>query len=287
MICQGGDLDTYLDWINTVLDVVPKEDHKNIAGVAMGGAALGTGPLEDIQRAFFASQVPIRDENGKLHLHILGVGSLSRMVPYLIFLQNGLYGDVHISYDSTTHTRAVETGVYYMLGESKKGLFVSGAPKTLKYDRARSAESVVEGKPLEANPGNAYKIMLEDIQKYYPLNVSLKKFHECLNTPCIPYYEMHNEISTWYQCRTALCCSSIKNFMFAVENLMSNKQELINLAKTKYPPESVNQLFEIKDVDSFNKWFETWSPIFKRNKKSKSISHIAPKEKPSLELFFV
>jgi hypothetical protein len=75
--------------------------------------------------------------------------------------------------------------------------------------------------------------------------------------------------------------------MFAVENLMSNKQELINLAKTKYPPESVNQLFEIKDVDSFNKWFETWSPIFKRNKKSKSISHIAPKEKPSLELFFV
>lgn len=286
MICQGGDLDTYLDWINTVLDVIPKEDHKNIAGVAMGGAALGTGPLEDIQRAFFASQVPIRDENGKLHLHILGVGSLSRMVPYLIFLQNGLYGDVHISYDSTTHTRAVETGVYYMLGESKKGSFVSGSPKTLKYDRARSADSVVEGKPLQANPGSAYKIILEDIQKYYPLNVSLEKFHECLNNPCIPYYEMHNEISTWYECRTALCCSGIKNFMIAVENLMNNKQELIDLAKTKYPPKSVNELFKIKDVDSFNKWFATWSPIFKRNKKSKSISHIAPKEKPSLELFF-
>ena len=44
----------------------------------------------------------------------LGVGSIRRMIPYLVFCQNGLYDNVDISYDSTTHSRAVETGLYYM-----------------------------------------------------------------------------------------------------------------------------------------------------------------------------
>ena len=185
MICQGGDLETYLEWINTILETVPKDDHSHIGGVAMGGAALGTGPLEDIQKAFFASQVPIRDENGKLHLHILGVGSVARMIPYLIFLQNGLYGDVHVSYDSTTHTRGVETGLYYTPGTIKGGAYVPGSGKTMKFGRARAGDDVVDGEPNEAYPDVQYDVMKDDIEKFYNTNLTLDQFHETLNTPSI------------------------------------------------------------------------------------------------------
>lgn len=286
MICQGGDLETYLEWIDTILETVPKEDHNRIGGVAMGGAALGTGPLEDIQKAFFASQVPVRDETGKLHLHILGVGAVSRMIPYLIFLQNGMYGDVHISYDSTTHTRAVETGLYYMLGEIVNGHFVAGEGKTLKYDRARADDAPLVGEARAFVPNVEYETMYNDIKQYWPLSMSLEKFHEVLNTPSIPYLEQYGSLLDWYEGRTTMCCGSIKNFMYQIEKYMHDKKALIRLADTKYPVGAAKALYNVKDVVTFNEWMETWAPIFKANKKSQSISHVAPLEKPSLEALF-
>ena len=286
MICQGGDLETYLEWIDTILETVPKEDHTLIGGVAMGGAALGTGPLEDIQKAFFASQVPVRDETGKLHLHILGVGAVSRMIPYLIFLQNGMYGDVHISYDSTTHTRAVETGLYYMLGDIVNGNFVSGEGRTLKYDRARASDAPLVGEARAFVPNREYEIMYNDIKQYWPLSINIEKFHEVLNTPSIPYLEQYGTLHEWYEGRTAMCCASIKNFMYQIEKYTHDKKALLKLADKKYPPGAAKALYDVKDVATFNKWMETWAPIFKANKKSASISHVAPLEKPSLEALF-
>lgn len=286
MICQGGDLETYLEWIDTILETVPKEDHKNIAGVAMGGAALGTGPLEDIQKAFFASQVPVRDETGKLHLHILGVGAVSRMIPYLIFLQNGMYGDVHISYDSTTHTRAVETGLYYMLGEIVNGMYVPGPGKTLKYDRARASDAPLVGEARAFVPNMEYEIMLNDVKKHYPMDITLEKFHEILNTPSIEYLERTGSLHDWYQGRTAMCCASIKNFMIQIEEYVHDKKALIALADSKYPVGAAKALYKVKDVASFNEWMNDWASIFKADKKSSSISHVAPLEKASLEAWF-
>ena len=286
MICQGGDLETYLEWIDTILETIPKEDHNRIGGVAMGGAGLGTGPLEDIQKAFFATQVPMRDETGKLHLHILGVGAVSRMIPYLIFLQNGMYGDVHVSYDSTTHTRAVETGLYYMLGEIVKGEFKAGEGKTLKYDRARADENPLVGEARAFVPNREYEIMFEDINKYWPLNMTLEKFHEVLNTPSIAYLDKYGSLLDWYEGRTTMCCASIKNFMYQIEKYTHDKEALIKLAETKYPPGAAEALFEVKDVASFNEWMKTYAPLFKKAKKSQSISHVAPVEKPSLEALF-
>ena len=283
MICQGGNLETYLEWIDIILKTVPKEDHCRIGGVAMGGAALGTGPLEDIQKAFFASQVPVRDETGKLHLHILGVGAVSRMIPYLIFLQNGVYGDVHISYDSTTHTRAVETGLYYMLGRLVNGVFVAGEGRTLKYDRARSDENAL-WEPNVFVPTAEYRVMYADIKKYWPLSMTFEKFWEVLNTPSIPYLETYGQLDDWYEGRTAMCCSSIKNFMYQIEKYTHNKKALIKLADTKYPKGAASALYNVTDVESFNRWMNIWAPLFKDAKKSQNISHVAPLEKATLPL---
>lgn len=286
MICQGGDLETYLEWIDTILKTVPKEDHFRIGGVAMGGAALGTGPLEDIQKAFFASQVPVRDENGKLHLHVLGVGSINRMIPYLIFLHTGLYGDVHISYDSTTHSRGVETGMYYIRGSINNGDYIPGSGRTMNFTRARSADSVVIGEPRESHPDIQYDILMNDINRVYDLGMTKERFHECLNVPSVPYKEKYGELSTWYTARTALCSVSIKNFMDELEELINDKNKLWELADKRYPGISGQQLFDVKDIDSFNAWMGRWGSIFKEKKKSKSISHVKPSEKETLEDLF-
>lgn len=282
MICQGGDLETYLEWIDAILKTVPKEDHNRIGGVAMGGAALGTGPLEDIQKAFFASQVPVRDENGKLHLHVLGVGSVTRMIPYLIFLQNGLYGNVHMSYDSTTHSRGVETGMYYIRGDVSTGKLISGSSRTMNFTRAKSAESVVVGEPGEYCPDWQYDVLLKDINRVYDIGMSVEDFHEAINVPGVPYFEKYGNLLGMYKARTALCCVSIKNFMDDIEELINDKQKLKALAVEKYPGISGEQLFEVKDIESFNVWMSRWAPIFKAKKKSKSISHIKPTEKNEL-----
>ena len=271
MICQGGDLQTYLEWIDTILNIVPEEDHKNIGGVAMGGAALGTGPLEDIQKAFFASQVPVRDENGKLHLHILGVGSVTRLIPYLIFLQNGLYGDVHVSYDSTTHSRAVETGLYFIHGNiTPQGKFVEGPGRTHKFSRTLTHD---------------YSVLLENIKSFYDIGMDVNVFHSVMNTPSMKWLEENGNLDVWIKGRTAAVCGSIRNFMIEVERYMNDPEELKALALKKYPGLSGEQLFDVKDVESFRKWYDTWSPIYQAEKKSKSISHVAP-ENVSGELPF-
>ena len=97
IILQGNCVDTYLRWYELLLEQIPTEWHDRIGGVAMGAAALGTGPLEDVKRAFIASEIAKHWPQDKMHLHVLGVGSIRRIIPYLVFCQNGLYDNVDIS----------------------------------------------------------------------------------------------------------------------------------------------------------------------------------------------
>jgi len=108
-IAQGHNCDTYIKWTELAFSEIPKEMHSRIGGVAMGSAALGNGMFEDCKRAFYYTQLPIEST----HLHLLGVGAISRLLPTTVFLDNGLYKDLHISYDSTTHTSGVQMGRYY------------------------------------------------------------------------------------------------------------------------------------------------------------------------------
>ena len=60
----------------------------------MGSAALGMGQLEDVKRAFYVTQMPY---TRPFHLHVLGVGALRRILPYICFSQSGLYEGIDIS----------------------------------------------------------------------------------------------------------------------------------------------------------------------------------------------
>lgn len=226
-ILQGNCYDTYMSWTDAMLGEVPEAWHNRLGGIAMGAAALGTGPLEDVQRAFIASQVKLRDDNNKLHLHILGVGSARRLIPYLIFCQNGLYDHIEISYDSTTHSRAAETGLYFM------------GNKTIKYAREFSDQ---------------YRIFYEDIEKTEPVGTTLEDFHKILNMGSGAYQEQGGTMHMWLRIRYLFVLSSVRNFMARIEQLMNDPEEVLRFAATLKLEHQFRNLYNVKTVEDFKRW---------------------------------
>ena len=227
IILQGNCVDTYLRWYELLLSEIPTKWHDRIGGVAMGAAALGTGPLEDVKRAFIASEIAKHWPQDKMHLHVLGVGSIRRIIPYLVFCQNGLYDNVDISYDSTTHSRAVETGLYYM-GQG-----------TTKFSRKMS---------------NLYREMYDNVQETIQLGVDLDEFHAIMNTPSMKAKEKYGNLNKWIYVRTAFILMSIQNFMKHLETMMLDEEALIKFTGKMKLDGQFRNLYNVHNKDDFNYW---------------------------------
>lgn len=226
-ILQGNGVDTYLRWYECMMEEIPKEWHNRLGGIAMGAAALGTGPLEDVKRAFIASEIAKHWPQDHMHLHVLGIGSIRRMIPYLVFVQNGLYDNVDISYDSTTHSRAVETGLYYM-GEG-----------TTKFSRQFS---------------NLYREMYENANKTIKLGVDLDEFYQLLNTPSMKAKDKYGDLHKWFYVRTAFILMSVRNFMEHLETMMESKETLIKFTGKMKLDGQFRNLYNVKNIQDFDYW---------------------------------
>lgn len=245
IILQGNSVDTYNRWAQIIFDILPEKYHDKIGGVALGAAALGTGAVEDVQRAFAVSQLPefLRDENGVLHIHVLGVGSIRRMLPFLIFNQSGLYENVKISYDSTTHSRSVETGLYYV--------------DEATYKFTRMLDNTGAPLPQAQMP---YGMMLDDINTMYPLNITWEIFHKAMNTPSMKWIEEYQTLDMWIKIRTACVCKSIYNFMVHLATLIDKKEKLLKFIEDKAGGTvrtAYEGLYRVKNKDDFDKWMTT------------------------------
>jgi hypothetical protein len=227
-IIQGNCYDTYMKWTELALKEIPKEFHSHIGGVAMGAAALGHGTLEDIQRAFIYTQLPI-DITHK-HMHLLAVGSVSRMLPNLIFMQTGLYNNMHLTYDSTTHTSGMHMCRYYHNN------------KTFEFGRHFSHRH--------------YNLMYEDVKSMFDINMSLEEFHEALNSPSIPYKEKYGTRCPVIIAFVGATLKSIDNFKTHVDLCLSSKEELLKFAGKKKDVNLFNTLYQIKDKSDFDSWMQ-------------------------------
>lgn len=226
LILQGNDIDTYLKWYEYVMDEIPKEDHTRVGGIALGAAALGTGPLEDVQRAFIASQIPWHSDT--MHLHILGVGSIRRLLPYLIFQQSGLYKNVEISYDSTSHSRAVETGAFYL------------DQNVIKYGRGYD---------------DIYRILFEEVMTHYNMGTDKDVFYDALNLATKDWLEKYDTLQYWVICRMATIFSSVANFMKHLETMVHSKDEILKYAEKIKLDTQYRALYNISNRSEFDYWY--------------------------------
>jgi hypothetical protein len=225
-ITQGNCYDTYMKWTEIALEQLPAGYEDHIGGVAMGAAALGNGTLEDIKRAFYFTQLPIETKR----LHVLGVGSIARMAPYLVFMQNGLYKDIHVSYDSTTHTSGIEMGRFY------------DVKRCITF-------------PRKFDP-KIHKLMFDSIQNspYKIDGLTLDLFHEAMNCASLKFKEKYGSRNLFIMVCVGLACASISNFIRHVERSLVDKKGVLSVFKKPGEMNNIASLYGIKTLEDFEKW---------------------------------
>lgn len=235
VIMQGSGYDSYRRWAEILLKEVPQNLHHRIGGVAMGSAALGMGPLEDVKRAFYVNSVPFEKP---FHLHILGVGALKRILPYLLFSQTGLYEGIDISYDSTTHSMSLDNGLFYF-SFSKKNSPGDYGGSSVKMGRDYS---------------NIYRTVVEEINTVAGTEYTPEEFHILMNVPVGKYVEDGGKFIDVMRARLAFILTNVHNFTYDVSNLMNSKEEFLRFCKDKKCENEYATLFDVKDLNDFNHW---------------------------------
>lgn len=250
LIAQGNCYDTYMRWVEYILDEIPSDKHQYIGGIAMGGAALGTGSLEDIERAFIFTQLPME----KKHLHILGVGSAKRILPYLMFIKNGMYEGVSVSYDSTTHSSGVELGNYFANGSMNS---------------------------FTRHYSDTYDIMLKDVCELTGFSLTGRELFDVLNSSKTKYLvEGGGDDSIFYGVRLGTIIGSVTNFCHYIDSLLDSEKALNKLIASDKSLMPIKSLLDVKDLASYNDWRSSVGRFVKTNR-------IAGSKPNTLEEFLV
>ena len=251
VIIHGACHETYAAWANYILEEVG-DLRDRIGGVAMGSAALGMGQLEDVKRAFYVNLLPFERP---FHLHVLGVGALKRMLPYLLFSQTNLYKDVAISYDSTTHSMSLDNGLFYFSYYKKTGNGYGGS-------------SVKMGRPFS----NIYNTVTEEINNVCGTELTPQEFHKLMNISVGEYVENGGKFIDVMRARLAFILTNVHNFTKDVETLMTNKDEFLRFCRDKKCENEYATLFDVKNIDDFLYWEKHVGKFMD----SESVNDVAP-----------
>jgi len=241
-IAQGNDLDSYVRWTELALEEIPKELHEFIGGVALGAVALGTGTLEDCKRAFYYTQLPLSKTTH--HFHLLGVGSVSRLLPVIAMQHHDMYQNTLVSYDSTTHTSGVQMGRYY--GPDFKWI----TPGRLFRDDENNYKTENGGQGTKD-----YRFINSDVRKYVKdYIVDDDFFMEAMNIPVRAYQKLHNgNFLPPLEAFSAYFVGSTMNFMRHVEtvsNDFSKARELVDVLTF----EATSDMRSVKSRQDFEHW---------------------------------
>jgi len=225
LICHGNDYDSFMKWADLVIKEIPKDLHQYIGGVALSSGAHGRGTLEDISRAFYYTQLPL-DVTHK-HLHLLGVGSLSRMLPTITFVNNGLYKDTHISFDSTTHSSSPHYGRY-----------------------CTGSTDINITRHLE--PG-VIKSIYDDASKWFDIHCGHKEFFDGVNMASKKFEAKYGKRHSAIKSMVIWILSGASNFMENVANT-NTRAKIAVVAGNRKEEAIFNSLYDVHTLDDFNHW---------------------------------
>lgn len=122
VIVQGNNKEDMLMFYNEIERQLNVDDYNYIGGFAVADTCIGNGQIESVEmlRAAKAISDKAHPAIGK-HFHLLGIGSILRMVPVVFLKKSGYLDKIdHISYDSSTHTSSFSFGTARLNGSSIK-----------------------------------------------------------------------------------------------------------------------------------------------------------------------
>lgn len=246
LIVQGNDIKTLQDWYDIVIDTIG-DDVTSVGGISSAGAVLGRGEYEEIIRAAF----PFFQNADKRHgnkVHLLGIGSMRRIIPTLMLKLN-IDNELHLSYDSTTHTSSIAFGRY----TNRMNQIV---------DASRGADAVY------------YQIFRDDVLDYFPFLsefITPKKFlTACQFNQDIYTNTFGNMDIGYFLSRMSFILAQIKNFMVYVNNVVS----MIKDGDLSIIPPVYRGLQYVKDKETFNDYLDYASFILTSSKVKPTTSTI-------------
>lgn len=120
-IVQGNTINDMVEWFTIAADVLGPDNVKKLKGIALADTCMGNGMLESCDM-MLAAKI-IFDNNPQLnkHIHLLGVGSVSRMLPAIMMVASGLIdSDTTISFDSSSNSMIFVMGKVSFMDLTKK-----------------------------------------------------------------------------------------------------------------------------------------------------------------------
>lgn len=147
VILQGNSKDDWVNFCQGVFEQLDESHYPHIEGLAIADTCIGNGVLE---AADMFSVIPLLPcpEPFKKRLHLLGVGSISRLIPIIVMVKSGyLPEDTYVSYDSTSISSAFVFGRF--LSEDK----------TINFDKCDEDEHNAEIEEIVVN-------MLEHAERF-------------------------------------------------------------------------------------------------------------------------
>lgn len=236
MIIQGNCFESYQRWTDIVLNEIGHHNWKYITGLSSASSSIGDGTLEDFKRTFFTTQLDLPNEINISHYHLLGVGSLTRMLPIIALRKNGIISDKkNISYDSSTHTSFLANGLYF----KNHGRFPF--PKSKNKNYYQVLDDINKNMNILGND------VIEDEYLYH-------RFSE----PSLWNEKYKNNIYDNYHTTLAYLVSNIYNFMTSLDKLVYENNfftEFTIKNKLFIPIDSYMKCRDIKDFNEWNKCF--------------------------------
>lgn len=111
-ILQGNSAEEMYQWFEGGTSVLEPAHYKKIQGLAPADTCMGNGELESVEMLTACHRLhnDFPDYVGN-HIHFLGVGSPSRLLPVIFLAQGGyLDKDTHVSFDSSTASMSLIMG---------------------------------------------------------------------------------------------------------------------------------------------------------------------------------
>lgn len=100
-IVQGNTIDDMVEWVKAGWDIVQHKER--IAGFALADTCMGNDVLESIDMLIAYAKIAEMTGNRYNRLHLLGVGSASRLSPAINFIKSGIINkDTIVSFDSSS-----------------------------------------------------------------------------------------------------------------------------------------------------------------------------------------
>lgn len=220
LIIQGNCVDTYHKWADICVKNIPEDLHHWIGGISMAGTTSGTGDREDVDRIYAFSTLPVPRE-WKRQIHLLGIGSASRMLSVTGFMHSGLIEDyTRVSYDSTTHSSALTFRRY-----------VDEDSKTHAYGWDRTETEKI------------YNIT----KQYYDIHANFDEYFDIVNESRTLFIEKYpfEELYKYHEAMIATCMVSVYHCAAQLEQQYSSVKKYKRMCTGKLKP--LQHLTEIKN----------------------------------------